>query len=267
MSLLRFVDPVKFHGILAFIMFATQAILYFVWFSNLACSSPLPDNVRRQASSTRYRLRTSDPSTGVDNTTNNYYGSCLRQNGTYNDIELWNLREDVITLAPIEFTLAPGASADQYELHKYNPSATPGDPVQKLAYIPDSADVTKGFPVQVSLLLVSSSDPVPLGWNLNAWTVTADYWGRQTLGLRNYTYHTSYIKASQNKWILTGEAWNNYTYWQSSDPNGCFGGICSAGVSDGNCFSICGDCYTQQNCQYLECYGVPVEIELVEVDE
>jgi len=36
-------------------------------------------------------------------------------------VELWNLREDVINLAPIEFTLAPGASADQYELHKYNP--------------------------------------------------------------------------------------------------------------------------------------------------
>jgi len=36
-------------------------------------------------------------------------------------VELWNLREDVINLAPIEFTLAPGAWADQYELHKYNP--------------------------------------------------------------------------------------------------------------------------------------------------
>ena len=44
-------------------------------------------------------------------------------------VELWSLREDVINLAPIEFTLVPGASADQYKLHKYDSSALPGDPV------------------------------------------------------------------------------------------------------------------------------------------
>jgi len=171
----------------------------------------------------------------------------------------------VINLPSIEFTLAPGASADQYELHKYNSSALSGDPIQKLVYTANPLDVPKDLPSAASLFLFSSSDSLPVGWNVDVWTVTTDYWGRSTLGLKNYMSHDISVIGLENKWFFTGQAWNNYTTSQSSDPNACLGGICSAGVADGECFGICRDCYTKEHCQHLDCYGIPVEIEVVKV--
>jgi hypothetical protein len=170
-----------------------------------------------------------------------------------------------VRIDPVEFALQQldddklyGGTETHYSLLALN-SRSGSVPNQLLTFSPGPPSNPAGLRGQGLFFLSPATVATPTGAENALWTVFEDAYGRKSLGFKG-----------ENKWILTGPWWNNFTVTSTTtidtDKREIDGELEKrAGVQDGYGFMPCGKCVDDvKECKRNDCYGVPTILELVE---
>ncbi|KAF2011338.1 hypothetical protein BU24DRAFT_495536 [Aaosphaeria arxii CBS 175.79] len=177
---------------------------------------------------TTYNLWSREPKPRPSGSTP-YQGMDLpfRRNGTWQDVGVWQFREDVIAQQPFTFTLGPGRTNQTYTL-------TDVATGKKLAYTEDNLDLDVNYAIIAAFILTDQ------GNNryqvVDDWTIEKDKYNRTILGLGP-------LDAKENNGFWVG----NDGIWAAQN---C---AWSGKFCDGTYFFQCG-----------ACYGIPSVIEVME---